>query len=160
METVNLILLTLHNLTRWAVVVFALLALITAFSGWFEKKSFTQKDSKNLFFYTRFFEVQIILGTILMFTKGWGNIMINGGADVMSNSILRFFAVEHWLMMVIALVIAHIGGAQIKKTDESIKKYRRMAIWTLVSILLVLAAIPWPFMATGRPLLRLLGFSL
>ncbi len=160
MQTLNLILLTLHNITRWVIVVFAVLTLVNAFRGWFGKKSFTQKDGKNLFFYTRFFEIQIILGLILMFTKGWGKVMVTGGAEVMSNSALRFFAIEHWVIMLLALILAHIGGAQVKKASDSLKKFRRTAIWTLVSILLVLAAIPWPFTSAGRPLLRLFGLSL
>ncbi len=37
MQTVNLILLTLHNLTRWLVLILALLVIIRAFS-WLDRQ--------------------------------------------------------------------------------------------------------------------------
>jgi hypothetical protein len=159
MQTVNLILLTLHNLTRWLVLIFALLVLIRAFSGWFEKKTYQDQDRRFLMIYTSVFDLQILIGIILFFTKGWGGVMINGGSEVMSNSALRFFAVEHWVLMLLAVIVAHIGSSQAKKVGESLKKYRRTAIWIGLSIILVLAAIPWPGMAAGRPLFRLFGLD-
>ena len=90
--------------------------------------------------YTSIFDLQILFGVILFFTKGWGGVMTNGGSAVMSNSALRFFAVEHWVLMLLAVIVAHIGSSQAKKVGNSVKNYRRTAIWISLSIILVLAA--------------------
>lgn len=160
MQTVNLILLTLHNLTRWLVLILAVLVIIRAFTGWLGKKTYQDQDRRFLMMYTGIFDVQILLGITLFFTKGWGGVMINGGAEVMSNSALRFFAVEHWVLMLLAVIVAHVGSSQAKKVVDSVKKYRRTAIWIAISLVLVLASIPWPGMAAGRPLFRLFGITL
>ena len=48
MQTVNLILLTLHNLTRWLVLILALLVIIRAFTGWIGKKTYQDQDRRFL----------------------------------------------------------------------------------------------------------------
>ena len=93
----------------------------------------------------------------LFFTRNWGSILMNAPGEVMKTTALRFFAVEHWMIMIVAAIIIHIGSAQVKKTSESLKKYKRAAIWFTISLILMLAAIPWPGMAAARPLFRLFG---
>ena len=160
MNTINLIFLTLHNLNRWAVLVLAVIVIIRTFRGWFTKKMNQSQDRKLSSAYAGVFDLQILLGAILYFTRGWESTLINGGASVMSTPSVRFFAVEHWSIMLIALVFAHIGSGQIKKATDTGKQYLWAAIWFTLSLLLVIAAIPWPGMAAGRPLLRIFGFSL
>jgi uncharacterized membrane protein YidH (DUF202 family) len=160
MELINLILLTLHNLTRWAVLVFAILVIVLSYRGWFSKKKDLNRDKKLSSAYAGVFDLQVLLGAILFFTRGWGTTLINGGAAVMTTPSVRFFTVEHWSIMLIALVFAHIGSSQIKKATDSGKQYLWAAIWFTLSLLLVIAAIPWPGLAAGRPLLRIFGFSL
>ena len=44
--------IVLHSLVRWAVLLFGILTLINALSGFFKKRVFTNSDDKsNLFFY-------------------------------------------------------------------------------------------------------------
>jgi hypothetical protein len=51
--------------------------------------------------------------------------------------------------MFLALVCAHVGGVLARKGKTDLKKYRGATIAFGLSILLVLAGIPW-----WRPLLR------
>ncbi len=66
----------------------------------------------------------------------------NFGA-AMQNPDLRFYAVEHISMMVIALALVHIGRAKSKKATSPLKKHRSAAIFYTISLILILAAIPW-----------------
>ncbi|PKO12041.1 MAG: hypothetical protein CVU39_26225 [Chloroflexi bacterium HGW-Chloroflexi-10] len=159
METLNLILLTLHNITRWALLILALLVIVRAFRGWFSKTAYQDQDRKFTVMYSGIFDLQILLGIILFFTKGWGNALMSGDSSVMSTAAVRFFAVEHWTIMLLAAILVHVGSAQVKKAAEDVKKYRRAAIWFTISLLMVLAAIPWPGMESARPLLRLFGLT-
>jgi len=155
----NQLLLTLHNLTRWALIIMAVIVLFQALQGWLNKKTYTDKNKKLAAIYSGFFDLQILLGVILFFSQGWSSALMNGGSEVMSTATVRFFAVEHWMLMLLAVIIMHIGSSKVKKSETDLKKFRLTFIWFGVSLLLVLAAIPWPGMAAARPLLRIFGLS-
>ena len=72
---------------------------------------------------------------------------------------LRFFALEHWLMMIIAAALVHMASAKVKKTTDSQKKFRLTAIWFGIALIIVLVSIPWPGTVANRPLLRLFGLA-
>ena len=155
----NQLLLTLHNLTRWALLVLAIIVLFQALQGWLNKKAYTDKNRKLAGVYSGVFDLQILLGVILFFSKGWSSALMNGGSEVMSTAAVRFFAVEHWMLMLLAVVLLHIGSSKVKKSDTDVKKFRNTFIWYGISFVLVLAAIPWPGMAAARPLFRIFGLS-
>jgi hypothetical protein len=76
-----------------------------------------------------------------------------GGA--MSNAPVRYFAVEHILLMLIAAALAHVGRSRSRKAEADLAKHRNAAIWFGLAVIVLLAAIPWPFLAVGRPWIRL-----
>jgi hypothetical protein len=70
---------------------------------------------------------------------------------LMKNAGSRFFFVEHPLMMVLALVALHVGSVRARKAADGAGARRAWAIPLAVGLLLILAAIPWPFRtALGR----------
>ncbi len=69
--------------------------------------------------------------------------------DAMKNSNLRFFTVEHWLLMIVALVVAHIGRSRAKKAADDKGKFKQAAIFFTIAMVLILLAIPWPFLSSG-----------
>lgn len=158
METFNLIIQTLHNIARWGIVILGFIAIVRAFSGWLGKKAYTSADNRTGMLYSMVFDIQILLGIILYFSKGWfGVLTADFGAAMGAGT--RFFAIEHLLMMILAAAAAHIGRSQARKAAEAVQKHRRAALWYFLSFVLMLAAVPWPFMANARPWLRLFGFS-
>jgi hypothetical protein len=59
-------------------------------------------------------------------------------------------------MMFLALVVAHIGSVMAKRAAESKRAHTIVAVSLTVALLMILAAIPWPFReAIGRPLFAL-----
>jgi len=154
-----LILLSLHNLLRWAVVIVGVLAFGRALSGWLGRRTFTAVDDRLGLLFTTFFDVQVLLGIILYLVRGWGSVVLSDMGAAMREAALRFFAVEHIGLMLVALVLAHVGRSLSKKAPEAMQKHRRVAIWFGAALLLTLAAIPWPFLSNGRPWLRLLGLQ-
>ncbi|MBW6471901.1 MAG: hypothetical protein K0B14_02150 [Anaerolineaceae bacterium] len=157
METLNLVFLSLHNVIRWVVLVLGVVLVVRSILGWLKKWDYQERDQKLTAFFPGVYDLQILLGIILFFSKGWGGVLMNAPAEVMKTAALRFFAVEHWTLMIVAAVLIHIGSAQVKKATESIKKYKRAAIWFAIALLLTLASIPWPGMSAARPLLRFFG---
>jgi hypothetical protein len=150
---------TLHNLLRWAVIILGLIAIVRAFNGWLGKKSFDLTNNQVGMLYTSLFDVQLLFGFLLYFYRGWINVLFGDFASAVSNPGTRFFALEHFLLMLAAAVVAHVGRSSARKAGEDAAKHRRLAIWFSLSLLILLAAVPWPFLSYGRPLLRLFGLQ-
>jgi hypothetical protein len=55
--------------------------------------------------------------------------------------------------MLVAIIVAHIGRVLVRRAPAAPQKHRRAAIWFGLSLLIILIAIPWPFLSYGRPLL-------
>lgn len=148
------IILAAHNLMRWVVVILAIYALVRVYMGWFGNKDFTESDRKSLSWYSIGLDIQLLLGLLLYFvlspitTTAFRNF-----GPAMSDSGVRFFLVEHSLLMIIAVVLGHVAVAAARRGTVASSKFRRGAIWLTLSVLCVLLAIPW----ATRPLLPHLG---
>ena len=142
--------LAAHNTMRWVVLILAIYALYRVYAGLFGKKEWSDADRKALSFYAIGMDVQLLLGLLLYFVLGpWFSMMTSGMGNVMSTSSLRFFAVEHFSVMLLAVILAHVATIMAKRGATSAKKFRNGAIYLTLSVLAVLAAIPW----ASRPLL-------
>ena len=136
--------LWIHNIIRWVALIAGILAAVFALIGWFGKKEWTKRDRLLGIIYTSSIDVQLLLGILLYFvfspiTKG----AFSDFGAAMGIKDIRFFAIEHVFYMVLALVFAHLGSMLPKKVDEPVAKHRRAAIWFTLSVLIVLAGIPW-----------------
>ena len=159
MSTLNLILDTLHNLNRWVILVFGLIVIVRGFTGWFGKRRFNAADNRYGMIFTAALGIQFLLGLFLYFTKGWSAVIASDFSAAMQDPTLRFFTVEHVVAMIVAIGVASMARSLSRKASSDKAKHQRAAIGYLLSILIILAAIPWPATPYGRPLLRLLGFS-
>jgi uncharacterized membrane protein YphA (DoxX/SURF4 family) len=72
---------------------------------------------------------------------------------VMKDSQLRFFAFEHMIAMIIAIILVHVGYSYSKKRIPDVSKHRRTLLFYGLALLIILIAIPWPFrdVGQGRP---------
>jgi hypothetical protein len=70
----------------------------------------------------------------------------------------RFFGMEHILMMLIAITFITIGSSNAKRLSHDHQKFKTMAIWFSIALLIILISIPWPFspIAPNRPYFRTL----
>ncbi|MBM4342380.1 MAG: hypothetical protein FJ100_03265 [Deltaproteobacteria bacterium] len=70
----------------------------------------------------------------------------------MKEPVLRFFAVEHAAMMLLAVVAVHIGYARAKRAADGAQAHKAVAIGYGLAVILLLAGIPWPMRAgVARP---------
>ena len=72
----------------------------------------------------------------------------------MRDPVARFWAVEHISSMLVAIVLVHVGRVLARKAATPGAKRMRLLICFGIATVLMLAATPWPGMATGRPLFR------
>ncbi|MDX2184637.1 MAG: hypothetical protein SFW08_11715 [Gemmatimonadaceae bacterium] len=144
--------LILHSLLRWAVVGLAVLALVRAFTG--KDSSWSSADETPRRWLPIAVTVQFVLGLLLYGL--WSPLTTAAMADMkiaMKDATLRFWAVEHITVMVIALALVHIGGARARKAATPASKRGAMRVFFGLATVLMLWGIPW----VSRPLLRLSG---
>jgi hypothetical protein len=72
----------------------------------------------------------------------------------MREPVLRFWAVEHATVMVLAVALVHVGRVLARKTVDVDKKRKQLLICFGLAVLLILLRTPWPGMLTARPLFR------
>jgi membrane protein DedA with SNARE-associated domain len=119
--------------------------LLKAFSGWFGKKEYTPSDKKVALFALIFTHIQLLLGFGLYFISP----LVSFEEGAIKNEILRFYTVEHFSMMIIAIALITIGFSLSKRASESITKFKRVAVFYLIGLLIMLSSIPWPFRISG-----------
>jgi Na+/H+-dicarboxylate symporter len=104
-------------------------------------------------FYSVSLDIELLLGLILYFVLSpITKIVFSDFGTAMANSELRFFILEHILMMILAVIFAHVGVASAKRAEEPLIRHRRTAIWFSLSSIAILLGMPW-----FRPLLPGLG---
>lgn len=137
-----------HSGLRWIVLILALLAIVKAFMGMQKKSAFTNSDNKIGLMLISFMDIQLIIGLVLYVfgPLGFKNIQ-NMGGEVMKNPYTRFFAMEHLVGMLIAIVVFHVGRSKSKKAIDDASKHKKAFIFYLIGLLIILASIPWPFKA-------------
>lgn len=134
--------LSLHNIVRWVVLLVGVVAIVMAWAGVFSRSRWTAPQANVARLFTIAFDLQVLLGVALYVWPGGMVMSALGNAgmgDIMSNSDLRFFVVEHGLIMIVAAVLVHIGSVRGRKTDATLQP----AILYTLALVLVLSRIPW-----------------
>jgi len=138
--------LATHNIFRWVAFILLLLATMIAYIGWFRKRRWTLMDRRIGLFTTIAIDIQLLLGLILyLFFSDFAlqAILERGFSYVMGDDLYRQYAIEHSLLMLLAVIATHLGSLLPRKTDESTSKFRRAAIWFTIAIILILVSMPW-----------------
>lgn len=148
-------LLATHSLVRWLLLAALLLSLVSAYSGWFSNRKFTRFDNSVRHWTATIAHIQLVFGLWLYIISPFTNHFLQGFSDSIHQRDLRFFGMEHSLMMVIAIVLITIGSVKAKRKTMDIEKFKTMAIWYTIGLLIILASIPWVFSPfTSRPNFR------
>ncbi|WP_276484570.1 hypothetical protein [Paraflavitalea pollutisoli] len=141
--------LHLHNFLRWVILILLIVALFRHLSGKNNKRPVNAGDKKIDLFLMISAHLNFVVGLYLYFTRPMGfKLFQTVGSSVMSNSVLRFFAVEHMLGMLIAIVLITIGRGKVKRATDYTAHNK--AFWFfLIALIIILASVPWPFRMEG-----------
>lgn len=147
------VLIGLHGLIRWAVLILGVWIIVKAISGVQKKSAFTAADDKRSLFFMISCDVQFLIGMILYFTGPFFAMLKANPSMVMKTASIRFFAVEHITMMLLAWILVHIGRSAVKKAATDEAKHKKALMLFGIAMLIILASIPWPFREEiARPL--------
>jgi hypothetical protein len=140
--------LTAHSWLRWVALIAGLMAVVMAFMA------SPRADRWGLILVIAL-DIQFLLGFALYLVLSPTTKAILGDfGAAMRDPVARFWAVEHVGLMVFAVVMAHVGRVLARKAAAPAAKRKRLLVCFVLSTLAMLAATPWPFMASGRPLFR------
>lgn len=134
-----------HSGLRWILLILLVATIITAFKKWKAKDQYADLDNKLSLITLIITHIQLLLG-LYLFVKS-PKVMLSG-LD-MSDSIVRFFTVEHTLGMLIAVVLITLGRIQSKKIAEDALKHKKVFTMYLIALIIILVSIPWPFRNLG-----------
>ena len=147
-------LLFLHNLLRWLVLFAGVAAVGTAFAGLRRGGPPSNGEAKSGLVFTIALDTQVLIGLVMYGLDGSmaRHAMAAGGA-AMKDHTLRFWMVEHPVMMIAALALAHVGRVRVRKAADDAAKHKAALVLFGLALLAIVAGMPWPFLAHGRPLL-------
>jgi len=137
------IVLVSHNLVRWLVIIAGVVAVVRGWRGWMARAAWTDGDMTAAKAFTGLISVQFLLGVALY---GVSPLIRQGMADMstaMKTPGVRYFLVEHSLMMLIAIALAHIGLARAKRAPSDMKRFQAVSIWMGIALAACLGFIPW-----------------
>ncbi len=135
----------LHSYWAYLVLLIVFLATINALVSYFGKKEYAPKDFRISLFALIVTHIQFLIGLILYFVSplGMQSITNNGMGAVMKDSLLRLYAVEHPLVLILTVVFITIGYSKHKKKLVSSGKFKMLAIFYTIALVLMLSRIPW-----------------
>lgn len=135
----------LHSYWAYLALFVVLIATINALAGFFAKKEYQPKDFRLALFALIVTHIQLLIGLVLLFVSpnGIQAISNNGMGAVMADSTMRLYAVEHPLVMILAVVAITMGYSKHKKKLVSTPKFKMLAIFYTITLVLILSRIPW-----------------
>jgi hypothetical protein len=112
-------------------------AIIQSLLGLSGKKPYTELNRKINLFALISAHTQLLIGIVLFFLSP--NVQFNSGT--MKNDVTRYFTVEHWLGMLIAIVLITIGHSKSKKQVLPEAKHKTIAIFYTIAFLIIVGTI-------------------
>jgi len=139
-ETIQFI----HSYWAYLVLIVLVVASVNAIIGYSTNKEYGATNFRIALFTLIVSHLQLLIGFVLYFTtpyfKMWGEVGMGG---VMKDSVLRLYNVEHPIVMILAIVFITMGYSKHKKKLTSKPKFKILAIFYTLALILVLSRIPW-----------------
>jgi hypothetical protein len=152
-EPMHQTLLILHSINRWLVLASLLYAIGIALAGLRSGRAFSATTNAVRHITATIAHVQLLLGLSLYMISPVVKFDVAGTTGLVSEHL--FFRLIHIAFMVIAVVVITIGSAKAKRVSSDREKFRTMLVWFTIALIIILAAIPWPFSPlVNRPYFR------
>lgn len=133
-----------HSGLRWLALALLVAAVAVSVSGWLGKKPVSEGNRKLYLFTLITVHLQLVLGLILyLFLSPKVNF------SDLSNRVIRFYTVEHSLIMLLAIVAITVGYSRSKRATDATQKHRLVALLYGVGLVLIVIGIPWAFRNLG-----------
>jgi cytochrome bd-type quinol oxidase subunit 2 len=126
-----------HSSLRYLVLVLLLTVIIKSFMGWQGKKPFSSADNKLSLVLLILTHIQLVIGLVLYFVSD----KVQFNSETMSTAGLRYWAVEHISLMLIAIVLITLARTTSKRLTEATAKHKRLFVLNTLALAMILLAI-------------------
>ncbi len=134
------ILVSAHSGLRYIVLLLLVVAIVNAVSN-LKSGQYLKKDKMINLFAMIFLHIQLLLGLILYFTSP----KVQFVEGMMANASLRFFDVEHPLLMILGILLITLGRKKAEKQEDPSIKHKLILRYYLLGLIIIFIGIPWPF---------------
>ena len=135
---------TLHSYWAYLVLLILILATFNALVKYFGKKEFHAKDFRITLFTLIVSHIQLLIGLLLYLVSPRLSLFSElGMGEIMGNAMNRLYLIEHPLINIIAVALITIGYSRQKKKLTSGSKFKVIAIFYTIALVLFLSRIPW-----------------
>lgn len=129
-----------HSGLRYIVLGLLILIIVQSYRAWRRKKSVSAGFKQLLNFNMAVVITQLILGIGLFASSA--KVLLS--TEMFKSSLLRFFTLEHSLLMSIAMLTIIISSIKVKINDNH-QAYKRVFWLFTIALMLIFISIPWPF---------------
>lgn len=134
----------IHSWWAYLVIIVLVIASVNSLIGFFSKKEYGANDFRISLFTLIVSHIQLLIGIVLYFVAPYFQAFSEAGmGGVMKDSTLRLYLVEHPVIMILAVVFVTMGYSKHKKKLTSNPKFKTLAIFYTLALILVLSRIPW-----------------
>lgn len=148
-------LLTLHNLVRWVFLIVFLITLYRSWRGWKRRREFLPIDNTLRSLTVTLVHIQMVIGVYLYFKSPFVDFFYKNFSAAVKDRTTRYFGMEHIFMMILAVIFITIGGSKARRRHKPGEKFKAMAVWFTIALVILLVSVPWPFSPlTARPWFR------
>ncbi len=126
-----------HSYLRYIVLILLIVVILTSLIALINKKPYTDSDNRMSLFLMIATHLQAALGLILYFVSP----VVTFSGEAMKDSEARYWLVEHATAMIIAIALITAARATAKKMTNSQSKHRRMFIFNLIALIIIVGSI-------------------
>ena len=138
------IFLEAHSGFRWLLLLLLVWVVASALVKFFKGLPFRRSDALLMRVLSVLGHIQLLTGLALYFwLSPITKIAIRNIGPSMKDSDLRFWLVEHFLLMNLALVLLILCHARVRKMQNDRSKHKATWRFCLAALLLIAFAIPW-----------------
>ena len=138
------IFLSIHSWLRWIILLVSVVVIIKSLAGLFGGSEYKKLDNILAASFVGTMHLQLLIGLVLyIFLSPITTSAFQNMSEAMSTPEIRYWAVEHISVMILAVVAAQAGRSISKKSDDAIVKFRFQSIFFGISLFLMLIRIPW-----------------
>ena len=146
-------LLHLHNLIWWIIFISGLWANFCVWRGYLAETPWTKRERLAGLVFSMSLATQLLVGLALYFNSPIVHSLMTGEAIGAERVKATFFAMLHPLTMFTAVVLSQAGYSISKRLADDRRKYHVAAMCFSAALVVVLLAVPWPFLSYGRSLM-------
>jgi len=135
---------TIHSYWAYLILVVLTLAVLKSFFGYFANKDYDANAFRVSLLTLIVSHIQLLIGILLYFSSArfglWSDL---GLVEVMKNADLRLYLIEHPIINILAVVLITMGYSKHKKKLVSKPKYKTIAFFYSIALVLIISRIPW-----------------